>query len=297
MKAQKLLEGENYVTISLVHVVVKNMRKQLEELLADRLHQSEYIKNMVVTLYNSFQEKWGSGIEGTIWGEHLSEGHGRRHVGLRVLHMTSAYLDPRFKPEHGKTDKSFNNDDRQSIAQEVLRQGELVKREMDDEDTIKVAAERVVAKVGVTATSRRVEPNQSDELFDQDSDDDLATAALSAPRFVVISAGARRRAAVMTEMTTYERMPKLRRKILDPITGIETRTNPLNWWREHVYVLPILSRLARRTLCVPASSAPCERFFSHAGLTIRNNRASLLPDSAEDLIFLHDAWPVLLGDK
>ena len=51
--------------------------------------------------------------------------------------MTGAYLDPRFKPEFGKPDKSFGNNDRRFIANEVLMQGEHMKKEMDEEDTIK----------------------------------------------------------------------------------------------------------------------------------------------------------------
>ena len=41
MSAQKLLEGQNCVTISLVHVIVKNLRKELERILENRAQQSE----------------------------------------------------------------------------------------------------------------------------------------------------------------------------------------------------------------------------------------------------------------
>ena len=41
---------------------------------------------------------------------------------------------------------------------------------------------------------------------------------------------------------------------------------------------------------MPATSAPCERLFSHAGLTIANDRASLLPDNAAEIIYLRVAW-------
>ena len=65
------------------------------------------------------------------------------------------------------------------------------------------------------------------------------------------------------------------------------------WWRFHELRFPTLATLVRRTLCIPATSAPVERLFSTAGLTIANDRARLLPGMAEEIIFLHDAWYLL----
>ena len=56
---------------------------------------------------------------------------------------------------------------------------------------------------------------------------------------------------------------------------------------------PILAELAREVLYIPAISASSERLFSTAGLTIAKDRAGLLPETAEDLIWLHDAWPTM----
>lgn len=57
----------------------------------------------------------------------------------------------------------------------------------------------------------------------------------------------------------------------------------LLWWKLHSKMLPLLSTLARRILCTPATSAA-------AGLTIAKCRASLHPQHASELIFLHDSW-------
>ena len=49
--------------------------------------------------------------------------------------------------------------------------------------------------------------------------------------------------------------------------------------------------MAKKILCIPATSAPVERLFSTAGITIASDRTRLLPENAEDLVFLHDSWP------
>jgi hypothetical protein len=45
-------------------------------------------------------------------------------------------------------------------------------------------------------------------------------------------------------------------------------------------------------LAAPATSAPVERLFSHAGNVITENRARLKCDIAADLVLLHDSWGV-----
>ena len=97
---------------------------------------------------------------------------------------------------------------------------------------------------------------------------------------------------VRKEMTRYAGIQRCKRTLSNP-DGSKSLINPLDWWRTNIETFPILSQLARRTLCIPASSAPSERLFSHAGLKIAKDRARLLPENAEELIFLYDAWPLL----
>ena len=69
--------------------------------------------------------------------------------------------------------------------------------------------------------------------------------------------------------------------------------NPLLWWKAHQARFPMLSVLARKYLAIPATSAPSERLFSSAGLTIAKERARLTPEHAANLIFLHDNLDVI----
>ena len=69
-----------------------------------------------------------------------------------------------------------------------------------------------------------------------------------------------------------------------------TRANPLAWWRKHESLYPNLARLARRYLCIPATSASVERLFSVAGLVLTQLRSRLKSDIADDLITLRTSW-------
>jgi hypothetical protein len=92
---------------------------------------------------------------------------------------------------------------------------------------------------------------------------------------------------INTELEYYKNMKGLSVMLTGAVLS-----DPLQWWQVQEKMLPILSVLARRMLCVPATSAPTERVFSVAGLTISKCRASVLPQNASDLIFLHDSWLV-----
>ena len=66
--------------------------------------------------------------------------------------------------------------------------------------------------------------------------------------------------------------------------------NPLDWWRDKEREFPNIAVIARRLLCIPATSAPTERLFSHAGLVVNKHRNRLDPENVNDVVFLHDNW-------
>ena len=46
---------------------------------------------------------------------------------------------------------------------------------------------------------------------------------------------------------------------------VPANTNVLEFWKQNQYIYPIMSRLARKILCIPAASSTSERVFSTAG--------------------------------
>jgi hypothetical protein len=95
-------------------------------------------------------------------------------------------------------------------------------------------------------------------------------------------------AAAEAEITLYKMEPSIR--LIDNNNNFNC---PLSWWKNNESKYKLLSSIAARFLCIPATSAPSERVFSAAGLTIAKDRARLLPENANDLVFLHDAGPAI----
>ena len=62
--------------------------------------------------------------------------------------------------------------------------------------------------------------------------------------------------------------------------------DPLHWWKLHNELYPLLSQVAKKYLCVPATSTVSERLFSRSGRIVTPIRSSLKPDSVEMLVFL-----------
>ena len=59
-------------------------------------------------------------------------------------------------------------------------------------------------------------------------------------------------------------------------------------WSAYQHLYPNVSKLARKYLCVVATSVSSEQLFSTAGDVISVKCAAMLPDNVEKLIFLCD---------
>ena len=82
---------------------------------------------------------------------------------------------------------------------------------------------------------------------------------------------------------------ELEQYLSDP--AIPLQTDPLVWWRAHELQYPIMSRLARKFLSIPATSVSSKRLFSAAGQVVSKLRSRLLPDNVNTLIFLNKNLP------
>lgn len=66
----------------------------------------------------------------------------------------------------------------------------------------------------------------------------------------------------------------------------DKNSDPLQWWIQHAETFPNLATLARKYLCIPATSVPSERLFSSARNIVSAKRNSLKPAKVNQLCFL-----------
>ena len=66
-------------------------------------------------------------------------------------------------------------------------------------------------------------------------------------------------------------------------------TDPLTLWKSHAGTFPHVAQQAAKLLCVPATSLPCERLFSVAGILVEKKRTALTPEHVRQILCLN-SW-------
>lgn len=69
--------------------------------------------------------------------------------------------------------------------------------------------------------------------------------------------------------------------------NLDRKKDPLTWWADRQKIYPWLSKLAKKHLCIVATSVPCERVFSKAGQVVTERRNRLKGKNVEQILFLH----------
>ena len=68
---------------------------------------------------------------------------------------------------------------------------------------------------------------------------------------------------------------------------IKREDNPMNWWLLNGKYYPNMSMLAKKYLCITATSVPSEQLFSKAGELVSHKRSCLQPKNVNMLLFLN----------
>jgi len=108
MCAQRLLEGECYVTVSMIAYIIWKVRSGLAGAM-ESPQSTAHVRRLATQMNNKFEEFWGAGDPGTVATEHLTYGPRRRPKGIPKLALIATMLDPRFKcgPGFSEQDKTW----------------------------------------------------------------------------------------------------------------------------------------------------------------------------------------------
>ena len=98
-EAQKMLEGEKYVTVSFIAVWLKKILKTLEYYCDTNGEHgvTESTKHLAKILYNNFVNcRYGSIMERMFYNP-VQKGRMNRYTSLHPMHLAATVLDPRMK--------------------------------------------------------------------------------------------------------------------------------------------------------------------------------------------------------
>lgn len=280
MCAQRLLEGESYVSVSMIAFLVWKIRKGLDDAI-ESPQSSEHVRQLAVKMNNKFEEQWGCGTPGTVATEHLSEGPRRRPKGIPRLALVASLLDPRFKfgPGFSVQDKNYV----WNIIGQMMTQIAMLEHQEQDDEPLREPGlnqqqqqqrrqgyvDAMFLELNEMAMAEQAENENNHDHNNNNYQDDILN-------------------VVDAELLLYKREQHLPLKKADG-----SFNNPLDWWRLKQEQYPLLAGIALKVLAIPATSAPSERVFSVAGITIAKERSRLDPANAGELIFLHDVTPAI----
>ena len=283
-EAQKALEGEKYVNLSLVPLVIHHLSEALGICEASINPGTQRdLRTLLENMQEDFHDRWGETIQ---YSANTVRTSRRRQKGIPTYAFWALALDPRTKR---KVRKILSNEDEtrlwNDIAMAIVRLDQHVDGQIDVEHDIETndEAEKADENTQQQQQQSQTEQNKKRRLnFLADVDDDMDSIS-SQPRTID--------ELIMEEIAAY----KLDRG--QPMFTNEEYNDPLQWWREHETKYPYLWKLAGIILAIPATSAPSERVLSAAANIINKKRVQLKPETLDVMIFLRGNSDFVKWDK
>ena len=287
---QEALEGEKYVTASLVPIAVFQVRKNFLKVINNqdtlapvrdltRILLADFDKRYVPTADDSGTKlsfKWGASV-----------GARNRYNTVHHFFFVAAFLDPRVKKLLKKLFMTDN--DYQLLRREIrkLMEAEAVKQmgrkggsneDQHTETPIQTEQHRTSTSATITPASAKT-AIMFDGLIDMDDEEEEDDDEEEGESF---------REMANEELDRFDKI-----QILPLVNPDGSYVNPLPWWRENTSRFPLLSELAHVYLAIPATSAPSERVWSRASRILTCKRSVMKPEVAQGMMFLMENSQVL----
>lgn len=173
--------------------------------------------------------------------------------GIKALINVTSYLDPRFCTTY------IDDTSTEEIRERILDEGVLIAESLNQtscalEDCPHPESTAKKRKLGSWLVKAQATLTAATEQADEP-----ATPAQK----------------VRAEMNHYEHSIR-----------VDPDCNPLDWWKVNATNYTVLSQLAKKYLCISASSCASERVFSASGHIVSKKRILLKPNMVNMLVFL-----------
>lgn len=250
-EAQVNLEGEKYVTVSLMPLLLSDIMVQMKKLVEDHdkinVINSIALFNLGSKLLADLTHRWGNQIT---YNGAVQRGSMNRQIGVHPTVVLACAVDPRFKALATLDDSS-----RKRVYDHLIRMME----KMDPAATLIVANE--CPDVSSPRTLRLERLNRADNLTSfadlyGSAESDLNEAQL--------------------EMFRYCKADQ-----------VKITENPLRWWKENAREYPRLAKITKKLLAIPSTSAPSERVFSKTARILDKTRCAMSPGMTSTLLFVN----------
>jgi hypothetical protein len=285
-KAQRLLEGDKYPTISLVPFFLHRIRHQYETMVTDESLSSP-VRSLAKKLLEDFEKRYLKRSE-PVFAVQVRRERGR-YVGIPRETVLASALDPRTK----RLNPFIPEPEHDTIWREVFTMMVDVKEAAVAIDTPPVYTPTVGVATAVDDVSGR--PVQQARILlnedDDDDDDDLRNQFHELIQYEQQDASNdRTQSRDQIELSCRDELLRYKQEVSLAMfrDGTNDFSDPLQWWEEHKNRYPTIYVLSQRFLSIPATSAPSERLWSLASRIITIRRARLDSTVLGDLMFIKE---------
>ena len=276
--AQKHLEGEKYVTMSYIPMMINFIENKLQGILADPTTNNN-VKSLVNSMIIDFQIRWGN-TDTPKFNPKVIRGFYNRQVGFHPVTVMTTALDPRLK------NLSFiiNQEEKENVWAYVL-------------ETMKNEFKNTNKQNHLSLTKNHSVINKETISCDMDSDtEDFFDSLQEAQNlrhnseYSDLIENDTITQVCIQELNGYKQCKLL--EIYIRVNGKKKVNSPLKkFWYINKERFPILYTLALKYMCIPATSAPSERVFSVASKILTKFRNRLDPDTAGSILFIQGSLP------